>query len=403
MQNFDVAIVGGGMVGLALGLSLAQQAFRVAIIEKHPPDIDDTAPALRVSAFNLASQSLFEKLGVWENICHSSTAAYKDMFVWEKDSFANINFSAIEQGVEHLGVIAENKIVQQALWRKALDTPSIKLFAPNQLEQVAFGENEVFISLNQTMITAKLVVAADGAHSSLRRFADIPVTFRNYRHHALMARIKTSEPHLSTARQIFSKDSILAFLPQAEPHMSTIVWSVLPDEAERLASCDEKIFCDELAVAFDFRLGHCQLDSPRQTFPLIARFAHHFAQERLVLLGDAAHTIHPLAGQGVNLGLMDAALLSEEVSRLRQQGKDFGQHYYLARYERERKHQALKMLATMQGFHDLFAGDNPIKKAVRDVGMKMINNLPNIKHMLMEHALGFHDMPEGLISSLMED
>lgn len=396
MQNYDVVIVGGGMVGLSLALSLAQNHFKVAVIEKNTPPQMSEVPTLRVSAFNLASETLFKQLEVWESILGGTTAAYQAMSVWEKDSSGHIEFNAKANGVEHLGLIAENHRVQVALWQSASKNTQITLIADSEITQIAFGENEVFVSLKNGMLTSKLIVAADGAHSIVRNYADVPMTFWDYKHHALMARIKTDEAHNNVARQIFSANAILAFLPQSDPHTSTIVWSGLPDDIAQLQTCDEKSFNQRLGVEFDMRLGLCELSSERQTFPLTARYAHHFAKERLVLIGDAAHTIHPLAGQGVNLGLMDVALLSEELVRLKKAGKDFGRHYYLGSYERQRKQQAVKILALMQGFQDLFAGKHLVKKGIRTLGVSLVNKLPFVKRQIMTHALGLHDMPPKL-------
>jgi len=200
------------------------------------------------------------------------------------------------------------------------------------------------------------------------------------------------------ARQVFHGDGILAFLPFSDPHLCSIVWSLPPEEAARLAALDEAAFNRELAMQFDLRLGLCRVEGERHTFPLTGRYARSFAGHRLALIGDAAHTVHPLAGQGVNLGFMDAAELSAEIRRLQKQGKDFGQHLYLKRYERRRKHSAALMLAGMQGFRDLFAGQNPAKKLLRDLGLTLADTLPGVKPRLVRQAMGLNDLPDWLNS-----
>jgi len=399
MQTYDVIIAGGGMVGLAVACGLQGSGLRIAVLEREAPQVRDTSapPALRVSAINAASERLLQHLGVWDAILSARASAYHGMEVWDRDSFGRIVFDDEQQGLAHLGHIIENAVIHQALWQRAEGLSDITLIAPAELQQVAFGANEAFVTLQDgTMMTARLLVAADGANSWLRNKADIPLTFWDYQHHALVANIRTEQPHASVARQVFHGDGILAFLPLSDPHLSSIVWSLPPQEATRLQAMPEAVFNQQLSVAFDLRLGLCEAESERQAFPLMGRYARHFAAHRLALVGDAAHTIHPLAGQGVNLGFMDAAELIGEVKRLQQQGKDIGQHLYLRRYERSRKHSAAVMLASMQGFRELFNGNNPAKKLLRDVGLALADNLPGVKPRLLKQAMGLHDLPAWL-------
>ena len=399
MQSVDVAIVGGGMVGLSVACGLQGSGLRVAVIEQAEPApvAADSAPALRVSAINAASEKLLAKLGVWEDILALRASRYHGMEVWDRDSFGRIAFDDASLGYSHLGHIIENDVIHRALWQQAQRLPEVALMAPAEVQQVAWGENEVFLTLKDgNMLTAKLVVGADGARSWLREKADIPLTSWDYRHHALVATIRTAEPHGAVARQAFHGEGILAFLPLSDPHLCSIVWSLAPEEAQRMQQADEASFNQALNLAFDNRLGLCQVESERRVFPLTGRYARQFAAHRLALVGDAAHTIHPLAGQGVNLGFMDAAELIDELRRLHAQGKDFGQHFYLRRYERSRKHSAALMLAGMQGFRELFAGSNPAKKLLRDLGLKLADSLPGVKPQLIRQAMGLNDLPDWL-------
>ncbi|EOT8831295.1 FAD-dependent 2-octaprenylphenol hydroxylase [Escherichia fergusonii] len=399
MQSVDVAIVGGGMVGLAVACGLQGSGLRVAVLEQRVPEplAADAPPQLRVSAINAASEKLLTRLGVWQDILSRRASCYHGMEVWDKDSFGHISFDDQSMGYSHLGHIVENSVIHYALWSKAQQASDITLLAPAELQQVAWGENETFLTLKDgSMLTARLVIGADGANSWLRNKADIPLTFWDYQHHALVATIRTEEPHDAVARQVFHGEGILAFLPLSDPHLCSIVWSLSPEEAQRMQQASEDEFNRALNIAFDNRLGLCKVESARQVFPLTGRYARQFAAHRLVLVGDAAHTIHPLAGQGVNLGFMDAAELIAELKRLHRQGKDIGQYIYLRRYERSRKHSAALMLAGMQGFRDLFSGTNPVKKLLRDIGLKLADTLPGVKPQLIRQAMGLNDLPEWL-------
>lgn len=399
MQSVDVAIVGGGMVGLAVACGLQGSGLRVAVLEQREPQplAADAAPALRVSAINAASEKLLTRLGVWSDIVARRASCYHGMEVWDKDSFGRIAFDDQSMGYSHLGHIVENTVIHCALWQKAQQSSDITLKAPAELQQVAWGENEAFLTLKDgAMLTARLVIGADGANSWLRNKADIPLTFWDYRHHALVATIRTEEAHGAVARQAFHGEGILAFLPLSDPHLCSIVWSLAPEEAERMRQASDEQFNQALNIAFDNRLGLCRVESERQVYPLTGRYARQFAAHRLALVGDAAHTIHPLAGQGVNLGFMDAAELVDELKRLHRQGKDIGQYLYLRRYERSRKHSAALMLAGMQGFRELFAGTNPAKKLLRDMGLKLADTLPGVKPQLLRQAMGLNDLPEWL-------
>lgn len=390
MQSVDIAIIGGGMVGLSLALALKDSDLRVAVIEGKDPNLDLTEiPDNRVSALSRSSEVILKKLGVWQGITNRRCAPYQAMEVWEKDSFAKIDFRAEQLSQPNLGHIVENRVVQAALMDRLMQQDNVSYFSPVQCQSVAVGEGEAWLSLNNGQtLTAKLVVGADGAHSWLRTTQNIPLTQWDYGQNSIVATVQTAQSHDHIARQVFTPSGPLAFLPLADVNLCSIVWSTDEHQAEQLMNCDIETFNRRLSSEFDLRLGLCEVVGERNMIPLKMRYARSFAKDRIALVGDAAHTIHPLAGQGVNLGLLDAASLAQEVLALWQQGEDIGRLKNLRHYERWRKSEAAKMIATMQGFKELFSGANPAKKWLRGVGMNLTAHLPGAKGLLMNRALG---------------
>ena len=397
MQSVDVAIIGGGMVGLTLAAALADTELRVAVIEGQLPDPElDPLPDLRVSALSRASERILRRTGAWPGIEARRLSPYSKMEVWEQDSFASIQFDAERLAQPNLGYIVENRVIQLALLDRIKQLSNVTLLAPERCKNIAFGESEAWLSMESGKnLTAKLVVGADGANSWVRQQLDIPLTHWDYGHSAIVANIRCDEGHDKTARQIFRPQGPLAFLPFAESDLCSIVWSVAPEEAELLCGLSDEEFNKSLTAAFDHRLGLCKVDGARQAFPLKMRYARDFVRDRVALVGDAAHTIHPLAGQGVNLGLLDAASLAQELKALWLQEQDIGKKANLRHYERWRKAEAAKMITAMQTFRDVFDGSNPAKKLVRDLGMLIADKAPGVKDEFMRRALGLSgELPE---------
>lgn len=387
MKQLDIVIIGGGMVGLALTLALRHTDFNLAIVEANPPNFDAQDVSYRVSALNLSSEQMLTEFGIWHNLLQQRATFYDHMHIWEQDSFAQIDLTTQGLGLPHLGHIVENKLLQQYLWQQVAQQKNCEILTalPNNL---AITENNAILSLdNGELLSAKLVVGADGANSWVRQQLHIPLIFRDYGHYALVANVTTAEPHQHCARQVFSPQSILAFLPMHQDNLCSIVWSLPPEQAKAMLACDQSSFNKALTSAFDNQLGLCELASERQIYPLTARYARQFAQARVALVGDAAHTIHPLAGLGVNLGFQDAMALAQQLSLLQQKQLDIGIYRHLRHYEQWRKTEAVKLLVAMQGLKDLFHGDNPVKKLIRGIGLNAVDKFSPLKQQLIKQAL----------------
>ncbi|WP_026970911.1 FAD-dependent monooxygenase [Aliagarivorans marinus] len=390
MQSVDVAIVGGGMVGLSLACALKDSDLRLALIEAKPPQPQefDGEHQLRVSALSLSSQRFLTRLGAWQGIVDTRAAAYDDMQVWERDSFAKVRFQASELCLPHIGHIVENGLIRQQLWQQAQLLDNLQVIE-QPIAQLHRGESESWLSFeNGQAISAKLLVAADGANSWLRQHLDVPLTFWDYQHSAVVGTVRTELPHDHCARQVFSPEGPLALLPLSDPHLCSIVWSVPPERAEQLQAMDAQAFNKAITIAFDARLGMVERQSELASFPLRMRYARDFAGPGFALIGDAAHTIHPLAGQGVNLGFMDAAALAQMLIELKQAGKAIGDYQQLRSFERWRKAEATQMIAAMESFKRLFGNDIAPVKLLRGLGMSAFDKLTPVKQQVMKHALG---------------
>lgn len=387
MKQAQVCIVGGGCVGLTLALGLAQANISVVVIDAAPTQQKpDQEYGLRVSALSLASQALFESLNVWPEIIAQRAQAYTHMDVRDQDSFGKIAFNSDELDLPHLGHIVENDIIRYALISELEKSSEATLLFDTAYQQIHQSDNDVFITLDSgEPIIAKLLVAADGANSAIRKQFNLPITFKDYDHHAIVATVKTVEPHNDTARQVFLPTGPLAFLPLADSNMHSIVWSTSPTHSDSLLAMDDNSFNKAVMAALDGQCGLCEVQSKRAAFPLKMRYAQNWVKGKVVLIGDAAHTIHPLAGLGMNLGLKDAAYLTELLSL---QQTEFASSRILRDYERTRKLDAQKHIAMMQSLKALFEGAHPLKKLVRGVGLSMVDNLGPIKHLFASQAIG---------------
>ncbi|MBC3952501.1 2-octaprenyl-3-methyl-6-methoxy-1,4-benzoquinol hydroxylase [Pseudomonas folii] len=397
----DLLIVGAGMVGSALALALQGSGLNVIVVDGGPLSVKPfDAQAMfepRVSALSAASQRILQRLGAWEGIANRRTSPYGEMQVWDGSGTGQIHFSAASVHADVLGHIVENRVVQDALLDRLHDC-DIGLLANARLEQMRRSGDDWLLTLaDGRLLRAPLVIAADGANSAVRRLTGTQTREWDYQHHAIVTSVRTSNPHRKTAWQRFTDNGPLAFLPlQREgEHWCSIVWSVTPKEAERLTALDDDAFCRELEQAFEGRLGPVLAVDPRVCVPLRQRHAKRYVAEGLALIGDAAHTIHPLAGQGVNLGFLDAAVLAEVLLHANERGERLADVRVLSRFERRRMPHNLALMAAMEGFERLFQADQLPIRWLRNTGLKMVNQIPEAKATFVRQALGLSgDLPE---------
>jgi 2-octaprenylphenol hydroxylase len=390
--TFEVIVVGGGIVGLSAALDFAQQGIKTALIDRRPllteyvkgnqlADYDT-----RVSALSRKSQRFLQKLGVWESVLAERCTAYHRMVVWDGEGTASIDFDANSINEEDIGHIVENRIVANALYQRALHSDLV-LFAPADIVGFEHHENEVVVHLADQSLSAGLLVAADGAQSYIRAKLGYFTREWDYGHSAIVATIETQHSHQNTAWQRFMHSGPLAFLPLDHPNKVSIVWSCHETFAQEFMSYDHATFSKALAKASEYCLGDVVSIGPRQSFPLRQSHAMDYIKQRCVLIGDAAHTIHPLAGQGMNLGLADAETLVFEVLRSKQRGLDVSHRQGLKRFQRQRKSANLTMMAAMEGFKRLFEARDLHVLWARNEGMKQLDKSSILKNLIVKHAL----------------
>jgi 2-octaprenylphenol hydroxylase len=397
----DLLIVGAGMVGSALALALRDSGLNILVVDGGPltvkPFVADAPFEARVSALSIASQRILERLGVWDGIVARRVSPYSDMHVWDGSGTGKVHFSASSVHAEVLGHIVENRVVQDALVERLHDS-SIGLLADARLEQMRHSGDDWLLTLSDgRTLRAPLVVAADGANSTVRRMTGTATREWDYLHHAIVTSVRTADSHRKTAWQRFTDDGPLAFLPldREGEHWCSIVWSVTPEQSERLMKLDDERFCRELENAFEGCLGQVISADSRVCVPLRQRHAKRYVAPGLALIGDAAHTIHPLAGQGVNLGFLDAAVLAEVLCGGVERGERLADERVLSRYERRRMPHNLALMAAMEGFERLFQADALPVRLLRNAGLKMVDHSAEAKALFVRQALGLTgDLPE---------
>jgi len=384
-MNFDVVIVGGGLVGASLAVALQTSGLSLALLDSQDTIKPTTDWDSRIYAISPGSRSFLEQSGVWSLLNPGRIAAVEAMRVFG-DTGAELEFSAYQMGTEELACILENSALQYALWQKLQQQENLTLLHPATGTSLHFAEESAELTLEDgRTVNAKLVVGADGRDSWVRNQAGIQAAPVDYQQLGIVANFTCELPHRGIAYQWFQPDGILALLPLPGKRVS-MVWSVSPEQSANLLALTHDELCVQIAAASQHTLGKLKIITAPAAFPLRMLILPHIVAPRLALIGDAAHNIHPLAGQGVNTGFRDARQLAQVLLDKGMQN-DCGDTYLLRQYERKRKEDIYTMQATTYGLKHLFNNDVPAIRTIRNLGLGATNRITPLKKMLMQHAL----------------
>jgi 2-octaprenylphenol hydroxylase len=386
----DIIIVGGGMVGACMALAAAREGFQVTLLEPRQPSLEWTGDDfdIRVSALTRTSEMILRNLDVWQGMQQRRVTAYENMHVWDRKGFGEIHFAAEDVGAPNLGHIVENRVIVAGLWEQIIHQANIKHVADVEIASIEReGDLTKLISSNDDVLSASLVIGADGARSSVRELVGLTASTRSYDQEGVVCTVKAEQGNASTAWQRFMPTGPLALLPINEEYFS-IVWSTSPEQAQSLVNASEENFNQELTQASEAVCGKLNVVGDRAAFPLRKLKAERYVLDGVALIGDAAHVIHPLAGQGVNLGFLDAAMLMDVLTESRAHRESIGAMGVLRRYERARKGHNLAVQSAMDGFKHLFSNNNPALSLIRNIGLGVAHHVSPLRRQFERVALG---------------
>lgn len=398
LRQFDVIIIGGGMVGLTAACAIADADVSVCVVDNASPCVTNLSSDydFRVSALTVASQQLLKNIDAWNDIVERRTHPFRDMHVWDGAGAGHIHFTCTDVGEPALGHIVENSVIVAALTQAAARRPNITHLCQRQPKRWLQGQDRVGVELNfGEHLQAKLIIGADGAQSWVRAQMGVRMNGWSYKQHGVVCTVRSENSHRDTAWQKFLPAGPLALLPLGDGRCS-IVWSTSSAQAQQLLALTDDAFLAEMNRALGTsELGAIVQASPRAAFPLHLQHTLNYVAPRVALIGDAAHTVHPLAGQGVNLGLLDAAALAEEITKAIHARRDIGDFSTLRRYERRRKGHNLMVMGVMDGFKRGFGSQFLPVVGVRNLGLTLTNHFSALKREIIRHAMGLTgDLPE---------
>jgi 2-octaprenylphenol hydroxylase len=374
--KYDIAIVGAGIVGLSAALSLANAGFQIVVFDQLTPDLEPHDDYdLRTVALNPSAKALLQKIQVWKQVPTSKIGIMHNMQVWDQQGQGNIQFDADTAGIEAISFVVENRELVKALYMEAKKNKNITLKTPFVLN-----------TLETLRTYADLIIAADGKNSWTREQLNIKVTIRDYQHKAVVSIIETKKPHKNTAFQVFLDKGPIGLLPMANPHHMSMVWSTTPYHAEQLVNSNDKEFNCTLSNAFDLKQGLMKSITPRVSIPLAMQHANTYLAPGAVLIGDAAHSIHPLAGQGANLGLSDVACLTRCLLNAKNKDQSISAQKILRPFERERKTKNADMICLMRSFKEVFSSQNKAVKTLCSLALNTANKSDFLKKYFMQFA-----------------
>ncbi len=403
--NSDVIIIGGGFVGLTLAALLCRNGITCTVVELQKDAKKDNKNTTdpRVLALSVATAQILTAIGIWQMLPKDKIGHFKEMYVWDKNSKGEIHFNSADICQPVMGYIVAQSLIQELLRNSIDGLAGVSIVQGCTISSYIADNNYANVQLTDgSQLTARLLVGADGANSTARQVAGIEYTVHDYHQQAVTCIVKTAQPHGEIARQRFLDNGPLAFLPMADPYTSSIVWSTNPEHALELTSMTIDEFNSELQSAFENQLGEVKESGPRSYFPLTRAQAQCYCSDRFALIGDAAHNVHPLAGLGANLGILDAASLSEVIVDARNKRRDIASRSVLRRYERWRKGENYQIMMILEGFKYVFENQGDVVRNLRGFALSTANALPYLKRQIMLRAMGVEgDIPNIVRQSII--